>query len=761
MTLQVSDSAGRAVEISGEATPEYLWDTEVVDHAGIQFCASMKGVQLHCSGEALSLQDATEALQQQWNLFLKPHYGTNDWVVTARQPLRYASMGLNELRELFPLMAIATLVIALLLSSFEVRRAHRPLVELLDAFRGMSRGRFPQLALEARSDEYGSIGRAFNKLSRTLRRQFRLLSTFERMDQVILARPDIGELVSTMLPRLPQMLDCQAIGLFLDSTEGGRLWSSSREQRGSAAVVETTGLEAARSALQAQRIGLHWDELPIRLKGQVRGVMFCGRGAPQAMSPALRRQAKGVARRFAVALRNEEREGLLVRQAYYDALTELPNRRLLLDRMQKALADAALGTTQTAVLYLDIDRFKTLNDSLGHRAGDDLLKHFARRLALGVGPGSTVSRLGGDEFAVIVEKTSVLETSALCARLLELLQETVTIGGIVLSPQTSIGVAMFPEDGTDADTLLRNADAAMYRAKAEGGNRTVFFEEKMNQQAIRRLKLESSLRRALAQETLRLVYQPKIELEKGGWVGVEALLRWTDPQLGEVSPVEFIPIAEDSGLIHDLGRFVLRQAIGFGRRCMDSDAPIGHIAVNVSMLQLRDNSLVHYIESQLREQHLPPGMLQIEVTESALMQDPDQVASVLTWLRQMGVRVAIDDFGTGYSSLAVLQKLPVGHAEDRPFVRAGHRVEQPGDGAHPLDAGGGEHARSGSRSRRRGDPRTGAAAGGPGLPDRPGLFLQPSAGSRCRAADGKGNGAARCRNPRGDSRSARGYDRWA
>jgi EAL domain-containing protein (putative c-di-GMP-specific phosphodiesterase class I) len=251
------------------------------------------------------------------------------------------------------------------------------------------------------------------------------------------------------------------------------------------------------------------------------------------------------------------------------------------------------------------------------------------------------------------------------------------VGGISIQPQASIGIAMYPADGQDFDVLLRNADVAMYRGKVAGGGRIVFFEERMNEQAVRRLQIESCLRQALGANRLQLHFQPKISLADGALHGVEALLRWEDPVLGFVSPAEFIPVAEESELIQELGRFALERALEFCRQCMDTATPVGHVAVNVSMLQLCDAGLVDFLQRQLSVRRVPASMLQIEITESSIMRDAAMVQDVLARIRALGIRIAIDDFGTGYSSLAVLQQLAVDMLKiDRSFIASiGQSVE--------------------------------------------------------------------------------------
>jgi diguanylate cyclase len=667
LTLTVTDGVGRGVTVSGYVKPSFLWESDVVDEAGVQICVTAGALQLSCSGEP---PGAGEALREQWSLFLRSHYGVEAWRIEARQSRAFSEASLASLRSSFPLLTATALLAALLIGSFEVRRTHGPLTELLAAFRSMARGRFTQVTLPKRRDEYARLGRAFNQLSRTLRQQFRLLTTFERMDRAILERPSVDRLVVSLLPRLPRMLGCERTGVLLARAGGGQSLMWQAEDGDTDVGRANCRDEAAALALLQQRWpGLQWTATPIRTGGVDRGALLCGRGAVPARGRALRRQVSGVARRFAVALRNEEREQLLVRQAYYDELTGLPNRRLLQDRVQQALFEADAAGTMSAFLYLDVDRFKTLNDSLGHRAGDALLAQLAGRLLASVHATDTVARLGGDEFAILLRSGSAADTVHIAERILAAVREPVITDGVTITPQASIGIAMYPQDGAGFDELLRNADAAMYRGKGTGGGQAVFFEEQMNSQAMRRLRVESALRRAIAEGGLELFYQPKVGLGDGEFYGVEALMRWTDPELGAISPVEFVPVAEESGLIRDLGRVALEQAVAFCRNCMDEGVAIGHVAVNVSMLQLRNEELATLLQDLLARHRVPPAMVQIEVTESAIMQDARRVSAVLERIRALGIRIAVDDFGTGYSSLAVLQQLPLDLLKlDRAFV---------------------------------------------------------------------------------------------
>jgi diguanylate cyclase (GGDEF)-like protein/PAS domain S-box-containing protein len=357
--------------------------------------------------------------------------------------------------------------------------------------------------------------------------------------------------------------------------------------------------------------------------------------------------------------------------AEHDFLTGLPNRLLLNDRIGQAIALAQRNQTKVAVLFLDMDGFKHINDSLGHPTGDKLLKCVANRLRDCVRAPDTVSRQGGDEFIVLLQGVDQPEDTAVAAkRLLKSVAEAYSMGQHILHITTSIGVSLYPDDGPDAETLIKNADTAMYQAKENGRQTYRFFRPEMNVRAVERQSIEEDLRRALERREFTLHYQPKIDLTTGTIVGAEALLRWTHPNRGEVLPAQFIPVAEDSGLILPIGAWVLREACMQAQAWKKAGLPIGTIAVNVSAMELRSDDFLEGLFSTLDETGLDPRSLELEVTESVLMKNSEVAASILLRVREKGVRVTIDDFGTGYSSLSYLRKFPLDALKiDQSFVR--------------------------------------------------------------------------------------------
>ena len=356
--------------------------------------------------------------------------------------------------------------------------------------------------------------------------------------------------------------------------------------------------------------------------------------------------------------------------AYSDALTGLANRALLGDRLQQTLALSHRYGESAAVILLDLDNFKSVNDNLGHSAGDELLRAIAKRLKASVNEGDTVARYAGDEFVLVLLRCGGAEVvQRRVPELREAISQPVIVGGRELSVTCSVGVSLCPQHGSDADTLLRNANLAMYSAKEAGRNTAHVYTEDLNAPVSERFSLETGLRRALEREELYLQYQPQIDLRTRRIVGLEALVRWRNAELGQVSPARFIPIAEESGLIQPIGEWILRSACVQGKAWERAGCAI-KVAVNFSVLQFRQKNLVETISSILRDTGLPAECLELELTESAVMNSSDTITATMTALRQMGVQFSIDDFGTGYSSLLYLKRFPASRLKiDQSFVQ--------------------------------------------------------------------------------------------
>lgn len=358
------------------------------------------------------------------------------------------------------------------------------------------------------------------------------------------------------------------------------------------------------------------------------------------------------------AIKNSEDE--LKHLAHHDPLTDLPNRLLFTDRTEQALSSAQLQKRGCALLMIDLDHFKMINDSLGHTIGDELLKAVAERLQALSGPGITLARLGGDEFAVLAESCpQLMQAAALAQRIIDGLKEPFIIGEHQLFINTSVGISLFPGDALSAEQLLRNADSALFKAKSAGRDGYALYTEELTAHAQKRVETAVELRRALELQELRVYYQPVYDLNTSRLVGVEALVRWEHPKRGLVSPAEFIPIAERTGLIAEIDAWVMQQACQQMCLWQKAGVVLSFVAVNVSSRMFARRELFQQVAKVLHETGLDPAFLELEVTESAVMDDPEVALEQMHRLRELGVRLAIDDFGTGYSSLLRLKRLPV------------------------------------------------------------------------------------------------------
>jgi diguanylate cyclase (GGDEF)-like protein/PAS domain S-box-containing protein len=452
------------------------------------------------------------------------------------------------------------------------------------------------------------------------------------------------------------------------------------------AFVDTTGYTAQEALGRNPRFlqsGWHnedfylqmWKELTSKGKwtGEIWNRRKNGEIYPEWLHIFAIRDEKGELLRYAALFTDiskaKQDEARMHHQTYHDSLTGLPNRTLFMERLALAVADAERLGLKAAVMYLDIDRFKLINDTLGHEVGDRLLQEIAERLKATLRDRDTVCRLGGDEFTVIMENISEADEAVLMAQqILDSFTVPFHIAGHEFFVTPSIGVALYPDDGEALDTLAKNADTAMYRAK-EHGNNYQLYSPTMNSQAMERLNLENDLRRALDRGEFVVHYQPQMNIATGKIIGMEALVRWNHHSRGLIPPSEFIPLAEETGLIVQIGEWVMRTACLQSKKWLDRGYPPLRVAVNLSARQFQQKNIVEMVERILQETGLPGYLLELEITESVAMRNVDHAIAILEQLKQLGVQISIDDFGTGYSSLSYLKKFPIQTLKiDKSFV---------------------------------------------------------------------------------------------
>lgn len=628
---------------------------------------------------------ATDRIGAAWELYLRNRFGVSGWEIVVSRSRESALADITEFR-FWLLLAIATGAgVLALLSSILIRRAHRPLVQLLDATRRIGAGDFSQAVSVDDNPDVRTIGTAFNDMMRRLARHFDAMALLSSADQQILRSIGVDSVLQSVLNRAQDLLQGDSLAVLLLDTDcpgAARLYTRSEdaseppklERREVDEQLRRTLLEAEGSivrTLGANDEGCCLCDLgvagmgccsivPIRSGAVLHGALLIGYRTPQPAASDPPHLAASLADRLAVAITHSSREQELFFRAHYDPLTGLPNRALLRDRVEQAIVHAERSGSLLAMLFLDLDRFKYVNDSMGHATGDLLLAAVARRLTKELPDVQTISRLGGDEFVIVAgDLHSRLEIETLAARVLAALREPLDAVRQGYVASTSVGVAIYPDHGTTFDHLLQHADSAMYVAKNDGGATCAVFEESMGEKTAARIDLEAELRLALARGEFELHYQPQINLRSGKVSGAEALIRWRHPQRGFISPMDFIPVAEETGQIVAIGYWVVREVCRQIAEWRTDGVAVPRVAINVSVQQMLAPGFVDRLRGLLGDYRVRPDEVELEVTESVLAKDIDRLAEIIWQVAELGCCLAIDDFGTGYSSLSYLQKLPI------------------------------------------------------------------------------------------------------
>jgi diguanylate cyclase (GGDEF)-like protein len=654
-------------------------------------------------------RDGTEGyLAGFWSLPLRFRFSQPQWTVVLSEPKSGALAPLESFKWTFVLVIILTLCVVTLLSVNQIRSSLDPLGKLDEATKRIAERDFASRVSITRGDEFGALARSFNAMADRLGRQFQMLETMSAISRAILSSYESHDMVEVVLTRTPEALSCDAVGVALFQTDQGTDGTLSTRYffgNRNAEQHRLATTEEDRGALKAQphhllvsgssvpsylgafmRNGLSMALiLPINVQEDCAGVMvlgYCEAGDPPEDDISHGRQ---LADQVSVALSNTQEIARRVQAdakahflVNYDPLTRLANRQRFEQSITEALSlegDSRHG----AVLLINLDRFQRVNDTFGPQAGDRVLQTMAARLEHAIkqqyklSEQTMAARFGNDQFGILLTRLLSDEEPARIGQvLLQSVGVPCQIGDTQIVLTASLGVALLHRDGEDADLLIRNADTAMRAAKEKGRNILQFYSGSMNRALAARLALEQQLRNALDREEFLLHYQPKVEVSSGVIVGVEALIRWQHPERGLVTPAEFIPVAEeDESVIVALGEWILRAACKQQQAWSVAGWPSLDIAVNISSLQFRRPDFVECLETILRETGANPRALELEMTETVLMNDSKSAIATLNRLRAMGIRLAMDDFGTGYSSLAYLRHFPIDTIKiDRAFVQA-------------------------------------------------------------------------------------------
>lgn len=644
-----------------------------------------------------------------WALFMRSGFAAPNLVIVVSQPETVVLASIKNFQTIYvPLLLLAILIVSLIAAK-QIRKKLVPLVTLRDATQRIATGDFAGRVNIKTDDEFAALGDAFNAMAGRLETQFTSLATMAEIDRLIHSSFDARFIISTVLGRLGELTPCKAAAILeFDEEQSGCGRISIRRNINGGTIddrqvrlthneirqlhespshllcnIDSNGLSYLSAFVED---GTQAILFPIFIKERLTTVLIVIYGNETATAGEEINSLRKFADHVAVALSNAGWEERLYHQAHYDSLTNLPNRALLKDRLEQAIARAQLNHCRVGVLFLDLDRFKLVNDSLGHAAGDTMLKKVADILTSQVRNIDTVVRFGGDEFVIIIpdingDGDAVFKLETVADKIFNVTNDEFEINRQLVRPKMSIGIALYPKDGLTPDELIKNADAAMYFAKSKGRARHEFFAPELNRAVLYRLQLEQDLRHALANDELLLYYQPMIDGSDGSLFGAEALIRWRHPKKGMVSPGEFIPIAEETGLIRDIGEWVMQTAcrqIVSWRAAGFAPPPI---SVNVSPYQFQESNFVAIVSDILTQTQLEPEMLELEITESAVMVDADGSIGKLKELRHMGLRLSMDDFGTGYSSLSYLRRIPIHILKiDQSFIA----VINEDEGAHAI-----------------------------------------------------------------------------
>jgi diguanylate cyclase (GGDEF)-like protein len=707
----------------GEASPEYLWGTldqsmpspttrvAVLDDSAHVIFSSAKTLPLAAAGNrtqdpgvVVDLADQSY-LSASSEIRMTEAFAAQPWRVVLSESKDEVLEPMVEFTNTFLMVVGLSSLIVLLLSVSQIRRSVLPLEELQKGTRRIAQRDFASRVTVTSRDEFEQLAASFNTMATQLGRQFNALATAAEIDRAVLSATDATTIVDTILARIRDVFPCTVVSVTVGVPDSSKSLTSVIQDyesglrhvarigmRGQDVQTLLTGPEVL-ELRSGETVPAYLEPLvelgatsfvvlPLSYQRQLSGIIALGERFDLVPTEEDRVQMRRLADQAAVALANARMLDQVRELAYYDSLTGLPNRLSYKERLAYALEQASRNQKLVAAFFIDLDHFSRINDTLGHEVGDQLLRHVASRLRSccreredEVGPAFAtlapeVARLGGDEFTVIMPGLHDPQDAAkLARRIITSFAHPIRVGTHEIFINASIGIAIYPFDGEDLDTLLMHADTAMYKAKEQGGNSYQTYSKSMTTTALQRLTLENDLRRALDRSEFEVHYQPIVDAYTGTVVGAEALLRWRHPELGLLLPSEFIPIAEENGLIVPMGEWILQAACLQNRAWQDAGFPRIRVGVNLSSRQLK-RRLTETVSRALQVSGLESRYLSLELTESVLVNHHKEGTEALHALRAMGLHLAVDDFGTGYSSFSYLKHFPLDTLKiDRSFIR--------------------------------------------------------------------------------------------
>lgn len=701
----------------GKINSQYLWGGRDTLSYSYQYCILYnKSIILHCSDvfpeSAMNHiitsihKDERKILSWEiqgekyfgdvWELYLKHRYMSPDWTILAGQSATLVFSPINTFQKIFPLSLLLSILIVALFSIKSIQKTTLPLEKLIRGTKRITNQQFDNHVHVESNDEFEQLAESFNTMSQTLGKQFDALETLSKLDRLILSAPAPGHIIEIVSQHLSSQIRNAAISVSIldDSTTGEstlflnakgavngdllKRYILPREHIISLLSNKNGFHIPSDSTLSSIIVSLSEQDIkklyvfPIVYKNRLYGSINIGMLSEDTdISDEEKRQCIALSDRVSVALATSEKEEQLYRQAHFDSLTGLPNRQLMRDRFTREIMYARREEQNVAVLFLDLDRFKNINDSLGHSAGDTLLQQAGQRIRAVLRDTDTVARIGGDEFTIVLSNVQrPADAGSVARELINCMADPFVINGKTNFIGASIGIAVFPTDGDDVDELMKKADTAMYRAKDMGRNTYAFFTEDMNTEAIARISLENDLHTALERNEFVLYFQPLIDLRTDTVESCEVLLRWKHPAHSElITPTKFIGVAEDTGMIDAIGTWVLQTACAKFMDWKSDGYDLKRIAINVSGHQFSNPRFVENVHSTLKQSDIPSHFVELEITESVLIYDMTTSLKTLQQLHNSGVGLTLDDFGTGYSSLSYLRSFPADILKvDRSFI---------------------------------------------------------------------------------------------